>query len=176
MTTYFKHRLQTGAGEQVQEIVKPLTLTPHPVQFVINELPLLLLCPLGLVYGGMEDCPFHTSVLYIALFLSLILVYRYVYMRRIRYHVGSEQLISEHGIFHRSVEYIELYRIVDFHEQQSLMQQLCHLKTVTIFSMDRTTPRMDMIGIRLTVDVVSILRERVEYNKRKKGIYEITNR
>lgn len=55
------------------------------------------------------------------------------------------------------------------------MQQLCGLKTVRILSMDRNTPRLDLIGIRRREDIVSVIRERVEINKRNKGIYEITN-
>jgi len=70
---------------------------------------------------------------------------------------------------------MELYRIVDFQEHQSLLQQICGLKTVRILSMDRNTPSLDLIGIRRRNDIVAIIRERVEINKRKKGIYEITN-
>ena len=40
---------------------------------------------------------------------------------------------------------------------------------------DRNTPRLDLTGIRRRDDIVTLVRERVEYNKRKKGIYEITN-
>ena len=70
---------------------------------------------------------------------------------------------------------MELYRVVDFLEHQSLLQQLCGLKTVSILSMDRSTPRLNLIGIRRGNDIVALIRERVELNKRKKGIYEITN-
>ena len=107
--------------------------------------------------------------------LALVLLYRFIYLRRTRYHIGSEQLISRHGVLSRKTDYMEQYRIVDFVEHQNLMQQLCGLKTVRIFSMDRNTPRLDLVGIRHNFDVVTLIRERVEYNKRKKGIYEITN-
>ena len=50
------------------------------------------------------------------------------------------------------------------------------IKTVSIYSGDRTNPRLDIYGIRERIDVVSVIRERVEYNKRSKGVYEITNR
>ncbi|GAE18130.1 hypothetical protein JCM6294_988 [Bacteroides pyogenes DSM 20611 = JCM 6294] len=50
------------------------------------------------------------------------------------------------------------------------------MKTVWIFSGDRTNPKLDIYGIRENIDVVNIVRTRVEYNKRRKGIYEITNR
>lgn len=127
------------------------------------------------VYGGMEGLPLTALAVSVAALLALVLLYRFIYLRRTRYHIGSEQLISRHGVLSRKTDYMEQYRIVDFVEHQNLMQQLCGLKTVRIFSMDRNTPRLDLVGIRHNFDVVTLIRERVEYNKRKKGIYEITN-
>lgn len=155
--------------------IQGVVLQPHAGQFFIDELPTLVLCCAGWVYGGMEGLPLTALAVPVALLLSLILLYRFVYLRRIRYRIGAEQLVSEHGIIRRKVDYMELYRIVDFQEHQSLLQQLCGLKTVSIFSMDRNTPRLDLIGVRRSNDIVAVIRERVEYNKRKKGIYEITN-
>lgn len=155
--------------------IQGIVLQPHAGQFVIDELPTLVLCCAGWAYGGMEGLPLTALAVPVALLLSLLLLYRFIYLRRIRYRIGAEQLVSEHGIIRRNVDYMELYRIVDFQEHQSLLQQLCGLKTVSIFSMDRNTPRLDLIGIRRSNDIVAIIRERVEYNKRKKGIYEITN-
>lgn len=155
--------------------VRDIILRPHVGQFVIDELPLICICMTGMVYGGMEGMPLGSMAAVIALFLFLVLLYRFIYLRRIRYRVSEEQLVSEHGIFIRRVDYMELYRIVDFQEHQSLLQQLCGLKTVVILSTDRNSPKLDLIGIRCGNDIVAIIRERVEINKRKKGIYEITN-
>ena len=69
-----------------------------------------------------------------------------------------------------------LHRVVDFSENRDILEQLFGLKTVWIFSGDRTNPKLDIYGIRENIDVVNIVRTRVEYNKRRKGIYEITNR
>lgn len=154
---------------------KTIVIHPHTGQFIINELPAFGLCSAMWVYGGMEKQPFTAFALSVAILLSSVLFYRYIYLRRIRYRIGAEQLISEHGIIQRKTDYMELYRIVDFQEHQSLLQQLFGLKTVSIFSMDRNTPRLDLIGICHKDNIVALVRERVEYNKRKKGIYEITN-
>ena len=153
-----------------------MILKPCPGQFVINELPRLFLCILGLVYGGIEGSPLALPVLSVSLVLVLLLSYRYIYLRHIRYIIGEEQLVCENGIFHRSVNYMELYRIVDFYEHQTLLQQLFSLKSVIIYSMDRQTPRLELQGLSNTSEVVSIIRERVEYNKQKRCVYEITNR
>lgn len=154
---------------------RSIVLHPHAGQFVIDELPTLVLCCAAWVYGGMEGLPLTALAVPVAVLFSLTLLYRYIYLLRIRYRIGMEQLISEHGIIPRKTDYMELYRIVDFQEHQSLLQQLCGLKTVRILSMDRNTPRLDLIGIRRRDDIVAVIRERVETNKRKKGIYEITN-
>ncbi len=147
---------------------KTIVIHPHTGQFVINELPTLVLCGTVWVYGGMEGLPLTAIATVIALMLSLLLLYRYLYLRRIRYCIGTEQFVSEYGIIRRKVDYMELYRIVDFQEHQSLLQQFCGLKTVSILSMDRNTPRLDLIGIFHRDDLVSIIRERVETNKRKR--------
>ena len=154
---------------------RSLAYTPHTGQFIIDELPTLLLCTAAWVYGGMEGLPLTVAAVSAAAALTLLLLYRYIYLRRIRYCIDTEQIVSEHGILYRKVDYMELYRIVEFQEHQSLLQQLCGLKTVRILSMDRNTPRLDLIGIRRREDIVSVIRERVEINKRNKGIYEITN-
>lgn len=153
-----------------------ITSRPSAWQFFINELPLLFLCLASLIAGGLPDCAYSTLLLVVALVLSLCLLYRFAYLRSIRYHVGSEQLIREHGVFQRSVDYMELYRVVDFAERQTLPQQLLGLKSVTIFSMDRSTPRLELTGMTNKQDIVSLIRQRSETNKRRKGIYEITNR
>lgn len=159
-----------------QEDNSIITLCPSIGQFFINELPMLGGCVALLLIGGLPDCEHRTLLLVTSLLFSLCLLYRFIYLRSIRYHIGSEQLICEHGVFQRSVNYMELYRVVDFAEHQTLMQQLCGLKSVTVLSMDRTTPKLDMTGISKSYDVVSLIRTKVEMNKRRKGVYEITNR
>ena len=72
---------------------KTIVIHPHTGQFVINELPTLVLCGTVWVYGGMEGLPLTAIATVIALILSLLLLYRYLYLRRIRYCIGTEQLV-----------------------------------------------------------------------------------
>lgn len=155
---------------------RDIIIKPHWMQFVINELHLLVLTSVGFVYAGMEAAVLSPLVLVLSLLLSLCLAYRFAYLCRMRYIIGNEQLIYEHGVFHREVDYLELYRVVDFNESQTFMQQLFRLKTVSIYSGDRTTPRLDIIGVAMNEKLVATIRERVETNKRRRSIYEITNR
>ena len=120
---------------------------------------------------------FHFDVLArILQFLLLYLAYQFFYLAGMRYVVTDEQLIFLHGVFQRSTDYMELYRVVDYQQNRTFLQQLLGLKTITILSGDRNMNRLDIIGVRETENIVSEIRNRVEYNKRMKCIYEITNR
>ena len=153
-----------------------IIIKPHCMQFVINELHLLVLISVGFVYAGIDDAVLSTLVFVLSLLLSLCLAYRMAYLCRMRYIISNEQLVFEHGVFHREVDYLELYRVVDFNESQTFMQQLFRLKTVSIYSGDRTTARLDIIGVPMKENLVTTIRERVETSKRRRSIYEITNR
>ena len=111
----------------------------------------------------------------IATFFAVLLSLVLIYLKRVRYHVGSEQQAAGHGVFQRRAGYIELCRVVDFLEQ-SLLQQVLGLKTVTVQSMDGTTLKLELTGLHERINIVDITRERVEYNKQRKGIYEIVNK
>ena len=85
-------------------------------------------------------------------------------------------MIYEHGVFKRTRDYCELYRVIDFREESSFLQQIFGLKTVTIYSGDRSTPRLELIGIGSVDNIIPVIRERVTVNRRRHGIYEIANR
>ncbi|MCL3854221.1 PH domain-containing protein [Parabacteroides sp. GYB001] len=155
---------------------RTIILQPHWMQFVINELPMLIITSVAFIAGGMDEMPLANLCLIIAGLLAVRLLYTFIYLRRIECRINEEQLIMNHGVFTRKSEYLELYRIVDFNGHRTLMQQICGLKTITIYSGDRSTPKLDIIGVKNDLDLASLVRERVELNRRRKGIYEIANR
>ena len=162
--------------EQVIKRFRPLSLRPHWLQFSINQLGWLILCLIAFtVYFN-----FHFTMVnifqYIGIAILLYLFYQVIYLARMEYIVTSDQIIFLHGVFIHSTDYMELYRVIDYQQHRSLMQQLTGLKTVVIYSGDRNTPVMNIIGMRNDLDVVAEIRKRVEYNKQIKHIYEITNR
>lgn len=93
-----------------------------------------------------------------------------------RFIITEEQFIYEHGVFRRTRDFMELYRIVDFREESSFPQRIFGLKTIQIYSGDRSTPRLDMTGMDMRADLIPFIRERVGASRKRNGIYEITNR
>lgn len=155
---------------------RTVTIRPHWGQFFINELPGILLCLASYWIYKFMDFQLHELLIWPALFLTFYLFFQVVYMARIEYVLTGEQLITLHGVLSHSTDYIELYRVIDYQQHQSLPQQIFGLKTITIYSGDRNNPQLNMTGIKANIDIVGEIRKRVEFNKKRKGIYEITNR
>lgn len=151
-------------------------IRPDIRQFLINELHWFVLLMAGIFCCGLEGIPFGDILKVGCLILALYLGYGCLYLLRSEFTITGEQLIYERGVFARKSDFIELYRVVDFKENRSLLQQLAGLKTVVVYSGDRTNPHLVIPGVYNRVPLVALIRERVEYNKQRKGVYEITNR
>lgn len=146
------------------------------MQYCIGELHWMLLAALLMVAYLMTSFLFNFILAYFAWAIIIFLLYRMLYISRIQYIVTDEQIMYLHGILSHQTDYMELYRVVDYQQSRTFMQQLTRLKTITIMSGDRNLPVLNIIGVREDEDLVQEIRRRVEYNKKLKSIYEITNR
>lgn len=80
-------------------------------------------------------------------------------VRHTTYELTTERLRVTHGIFSLEVDDIELYRIKDIHVRQPLLQRLCGLGSIVIWSSDVTLPRCRIHA--QPIGVVRELREQV---------------
>lgn len=154
---------------------RDVCLRPSLRQLLIDEGISILGSLALLVAGGLDAVPYRSVLLGLGLLLALKVCYSLVFLRKMVYTITGEQLVYEHGVFTRSRDYIELYRVVDFDEKRSFLQLLLGLKTIVVHSGDRTMPKLKIIGIREKADVVSCLRERVSYNRKRMNIHEFAN-
>lgn len=161
---------------QYVQIYPTIALRPHLLQYIINEFPFIALAIASLWVSVFCNFRWHEYFIYVALVLIAYLLVSILQIIRTEYVITSEQIIVLHGVISHSTDYVELYRVVDYKQHRSLWQQILGLKTVTIYSGDRNNPILNMIGIKESVDIVAEIRMRVEYNKKRKSIYEITNR
>lgn len=151
---------------------------PNGRQFFNDELSAIILTPALIILSGYEGRPGGTLrvVLFVVGLLGMFyLAFRFFYIKRMWYCVTSDQLTHEHGVFSVQRDYIELYRVFDYGESQSFLQRMLGIKTITIYSGDRTCPRLCIIGIDEHMDLIYEIRKRVEYNKLRHNIHEFTN-
>ena len=159
-----------------ENLYQTIHLRPHWRQFIISHLPQFLLAVMIYVIAGIFDVR-ETVFAKLAGFAFLCyLFYKVSYWHSMEYIITDEQFIFSHGIFSHSTDYMELYRIVDYQENRTFLQQIMRVKSVFIYSGDRNMKVMELLGIEENLNITQIIRIRVEYNKKIKGIYEITNR
>lgn len=152
-----------------------IRLRPSWRQFIADELLTILFTVAMLVIGGLDGIPLSSIFFCIGLALVFLMYYRFIYLRGMRYTITDQQLVYEHGVFTRSRDYVELYRIVDYDERRSFLQQILGLKTIIIHSGDRTTPKLNIIGVLERDALIPVLRERVAYNRSRMNIHEFAN-
>jgi len=152
-----------------------IKIKPSLGQYLIKEAPILGVTALSLWIWLFASFQGHTWFVVAVAFGLFHLVYQLIYLKMTTYLITSEQIVIIKGVFSSTVGYVELYRVVDYEERRNLAQLLFGIKTVIIHSQDRTNSCLTMEGIKDKHHLVSNIRMRVEFNKRRKGIYEITN-
>ena len=148
-------------------------------QFLADDYPIIALTA---VLTGAAPVLVRHHDRYIALTVGLMTVFllsfltiRYAMLVSVHWVVEGETLCRSSGVLSRNTDYIELYRIVDYQESRSFMQRLLGVKTVTVYSTDKSDAVSDIPGVPADMDLVGMLREKVEECKRERNIYEIAN-
>ena len=160
----------------MNESFQTYRLKPHWIQYVIDQLPWILIWVVVTLYAGDDTLPYREYLGYVSACMLCYLLWQALELCRIEYVITGEQLIYRHGVLFHSADYMELYRIVDYQESRTPVQQLTGLKNILLLSGDRSLPRLRMVGIRGSSQILDEIRTRVENNKKRRGIYEITNR
>ena len=112
----------------------------------------------------------------LCLLILTFLVIRYIMLVNVKWLVEEETLCRIKGIFSKETDYVEMYRIIDYKESQSFLQRMMGVKTITVYSTDRSDAVTNIVGVSADLDLIGIIRSNVEKKKKKKRIYEITNR
>ena len=174
---FVRHKMPI-TGNTRKDVEKTIIIYPHRLQVVDAITSRIILFILLVIVAGLDFIPSIVMwwILALALVLGLSILYRYYYTRTMKYEITDDQLIFEHGIFTTKREFIELYRIIDYEETRSFFQNFIGLKTIKVLSGDKTTPQLNIYGVKAKTEIVNILRKRVERNKQNHPIYEITNR
>ena len=175
--------MNTDINTSYQSIRQPasgqfntIIIQPHFLQWVVDQLPLMAIVVTGILLCGMDHLMFKGVLIALTVLFSLQLLYSFIYIRSIEYRITDQQIIIEQGVFKRSTDYMELYRVIDFNEHRSIMQQICALKTITIYAGDKNMPTLHIIGVKNHYDIISELRSRIIYARELFRIYEVTNR
>jgi len=130
--------------------------------------------------GGAEELIFEGrpalvvsfgGLLLAILTLGLSLLVAWARTRAVRYRITSQRLIVERGVFSKTMDQVDLYRVVDFVVERPFGQRLVGTGNIVLEAMDKTSPEIRIEGIR--TDVLALyerLRHCAEQEKRRRGV------
>ena len=119
----------------------------------------------------------HYGLYFLALtaIALLIILWRWLENMGAKYEITDERLIIRRGIFAKSIDEIELYRIKDVRVDFSLINQLAGVGRITIASSDETTREGNLViaGIDRAQERRETLRRLVDAARQKRSVREI---
>ena len=145
-----------------------IEIRPATLFAFLKVLPIMVCCT-GFMLLAWRYWPVLIWLSFVCMVLAL---YRYLYIRHIRYTITPEILRISRGLFFKRVDQIELYRIKDYILTQSFMMQLLRLMDLCLKSTDPENPIVWLRGIPFS-NLVDTLRDHVQNARQHNRIYEL---
>ena len=121
-----------------------------------------------------------SPLMHLELYLSCIFLlplpfalWKYLTTRTTSYQITADRLICQQGVFYRSQDEVELYRIKDYTVTAPLLYRWLGLANLVLITSDRTHPELLLKGITDAYQVKELIRTQVEALRTRKGVREI---
>ena len=133
--------------------------------FLLSGIVVLLIIILSIYLWGW--------LFYLIVFPCGYALQKWLILRSYGYELTNERLRVTTGIFTKSFEEIELYRIRDYSIVQPFFLRLFSLGNVILKTSDKTMPDVTITAIKDFMEVKDKIRARVEILRKEKDIKEI---
>jgi len=129
-------------------------------------------CPFLLAAATLMWAAWHywPVMIWFSVLAAMFAIYRYLYIRRIRYVLTSEYLQLSRGMFFKRIDTIELFKVKTYVLEQSPLLQVLHLMDLQLITMDPINPQVWLRGIPLS-NLVEQMRERVSAARKNNRVY-----
>jgi len=119
------------------------------------------------------DGPMRTLVLVLLLLPVGIAIGRWLVTASLQYTLTDQRMILRRGVFSRSTDYVELYRVKDSHFTQTFIERLLGLGTIRLRTTQDSLPVVDLSGMNGPESLWNQIRTLVEARRDAKGVREI---
>lgn len=151
-------------GVEVQ--VKPEKI--YATVFFIPQIFVAILIAVCAIY-------FNTALFLLISFIFLLLgLYKYFLVLSSSYYLTDQQLIIERGVFVKTVNYLELYRIKDILVNQSFWMKAIGLMNITLLSFDSSESLLILKGIKIS-ELPQSIRNHVQECRQRNKVLTIDN-
>jgi uncharacterized membrane protein YdbT with pleckstrin-like domain len=90
--------------------------------------------------------------------------------RTTTYRLTTERLITERGVFTRTTDTLELYRVRDLQFTSTFFERLCGLQTIHLLTGDTSTPSLFLESVPVAAGLPDRLRAQVEDTRQRKRV------
>lgn len=153
-----------------------IILKPAMEQVFVESIKATTLFIIGTIAFGTDNQIISTIGIFTCLATFFSILIHSWYISSLSWTVTESQIISKKGIFTKTTDYMELYRVIDYQEKQGFIQGIMGLRNIIITSGDKSHPLLVIRGIKGNNDIINIINKNVEKSKERRNIYEITNR
>lgn len=99
-------------------------------------------------------------------------LYKVFFILSHKFKIDNEQIEYVRGVFSINSDFVELYRVKDLMIQRPFLIRLLTAQNLSLITSDKTHPVLLMFAIPNS-NIHEVLRELVERNRQRKGVYEI---
>lgn len=103
----------------------------------------------------------------------VLIVAPVIWARTIRYRISNYRIDYERGLLSKTIDTMELWHVDDLKFQQSLIERILRVGTITIQATDQTTPSLPLRGLPHPRDIFDSLKARVIAIKRTRGVIKM---
>ncbi len=100
--------------------------------------------------------------------------YKYLSILSATYYLTGQQLIITRGVFARSINYLEIYRIKDILVNQPFWMKAFGLMNMTLLSFDTAEPLLALKGIRVS-SLPQSIRNHVQECRQRNKVLTVDN-
>ena len=96
-----------------------------------------------------------------------------IIVRQSRYRISNYRIDYERGLLGKKIETLELWHVDDIEFQQSFFDRLMGVGNITVFSADKTNPKLELRGLPNPRPLFESLKQRVIAVKRQRGVIKM---
>jgi len=156
---------------------KIITIRPSIFFWLISAIPLFLFGALCLVVYlfFLTYLPVKILTFVLILYILFLEFYNFVkYLCFTKWEISEEQILIYEGVLIQRVDFIELYRVIDYKIITKFFESFLGLHNFYIYSGDKTRPVLHIFGVT-DKEIIKEIRTRVELQRTTKNIRELTN-
>lgn len=116
--------------------------------------------------------PWWTGVITTLIAAGLFLLPRVITKTR-RYRISNFRIDYERGVLSKTIDTLELWHVDDVRFEQSLLDRMLGVATLTVISDDATTPRLELRGLPKPRPLFDTLKQRIITVKRQRGVIKM---